>query len=308
MRVVRVRMPHGEKRMGVVVDDEVVLLRESKYGSERGYIVLFREATGKGLQVTEFLQRIIAGDRRLKRISYAKVEKGGERGPRLLIPITPPEVWGAGVTYLRSRDAREYETRAKGIYDMVYEAERPEIFFKATPSRCVGPGEVAYIRSDSRWSVPEPELAIVLGPRKEIIGYTIGNDLSARDIEGENPLYLPQAKIYKGCCAIGPAIAPPEIIGNPKNLKIEMRILRDGSEIFRGSVNTSSMKRGLEELVEYWTRDNVVPPGSILLTGTGIVPPDDFTLKGGDIVEIEIEKIGVLRNRIEQLSNQGRRS
>lgn len=256
----------------------------------------------------QHLENLLSRGKGLKKMKLEEMSDAPVARNRILLPIVPPEVWGAGVTYLRSRVAREYETKAKGIYDLVYEAERPEIFFKATPSRCVGPGDTAYIRSDTRWAVPEPELGLVLGPKYEIVGYTIGNDLSARDIEGENPLYLPQAKIYYGCCALGPAIALPETIGDPKSLRIEMRILRNGSEIFRGSVSTSSLKRGLQELVDFLTRDNVVPPGTVLLTGTGIVPPDDFTLKSGDMVEIEVEKIGVLRNRIEQLSSRDRRS
>ncbi len=308
MRVVRIQTPRGGPRLGVVVDDEVALLPEKRYGSGRGFLMLVREAAGKGVSVADLLERRLGGGGRLKKVSYSEVAEGRLKGFRLLIPIVPPEVWGAGVTYLRSREAREYETKAKGIYDLVYEAERPEIFFKATPSRCVGPSDVAYIRGDSKWSVPEPELALVLGPKHEIIGYTVGNDISARDIEGENPLYLPQAKIYRGSCALGPAIALPETVGDPKNLRIEMRILRGGSEVFKGSISTSSMKRGLGELVDFLTRNNVIPAGTVLLTGTGIVPPDEFTLEGGDVVEIEIEKIGLLRNRIERLSSRDIRS
>jgi 2-dehydro-3-deoxy-D-arabinonate dehydratase len=243
-------------------------------------------------------------DRLLKRgsrgLDLGELEDNVPGRPRLVIPIVPPEVWGAGVTYLRSREARELETKVKGIYELVYDAERPEIFFKATSSRCVGPSETAYIRSDTRWAVPEPELALVLGPKHEIAGFTIGNDLSARDIEGENPLYLPQAKIYRGSCALGPTITLRGSISDPMNIEIRMRILRIGREVFRGSINTSKMKRRLEELVEYLVRDNVIPAGTVLLTGTGIVPPDNFTLKDGDLVEIEADGIGVLKNPISQ--------
>ncbi|GBC70545.1 hypothetical protein HRbin02_00313 [Candidatus Calditenuaceae archaeon HR02] len=308
MRLVRIQTPRGRARLGVVVDDEVTLLPEDRYGSGKGFLMLVRDAARKGMQVSQYLEQRIGRYRRLKKVRYPDVAEGRLKGFRLLIPIVPPEVWGAGVTYLKSREAREYETKAKGIYDLVYEAERPEIFFKATPSRCVGPGDVAYIRGDSRWSVPEPELALVLGPKHEVTGFTVGNDISARDIEGENPLYLPQAKIYRGSCALGPAIALPETVGDPKSLRIEMRILRGGSEVFKGSVSTSSMKRGLEELVDFLTRDNIIPAGTVLLTGTGIVPPDNFSLESGDVVEIEIEKIGLLRNRIERLSSRGKPS
>jgi len=219
----------------------------------------------------------------------------------LRIPYQPPEVWGCGVTYIRSRQARETETTIKGIYDRAYEAIRPEVFFKATASRCVGPNEPICIRSDSKWTVPEPELTFIVGMRKEIVGYTIGNDVSARDIEGENPLYLTQAKIYKGCCAIGPVIATPEEAGNPRDLNIECKIFRKDSLIFEGKANTSRMKRSVDELRSYLCRDNPVPIGTLCLTGTGIVPPDDFSLEHGDLVEITIEKIGTLRNPVIQL-------
>jgi len=217
------------------------------------------------------------------------------------MPYQPPEVWGCGVTYVRSKQARETETTIKGIYDKAYEAIRPEVFFKATASRCAGPNEPICIRSDSKWTVPEPELTFIVGMRNEIVGYTIGNDVSARDIEGENPLYLTQAKIYKGCCAFGPVITTPEEIRNPRDLDIECKIFRKNELIFDGKTNTSRMKRTVEELCSYLCRDNPVPMSTLFLTGTGIVPPDDFSLKHGDIVEITIEKIGTLRNPVIQL-------
>lgn len=234
--------------------------------------------------------------------SYAEVER---RAPgeetHLLVPIEAPEVWGCGVTYERSRAAREVETSVKGIYERVYEAQRPEIFFKSTPPRYVGPNAPVYIRSDSEWTVPEPELAFAIGLRGEIIGYTIGNDVSARDIEGENPLYLPQAKIYAASCSLGPWLVTPREVGDPHSLEITMRILRRGEVAYEGSVNTRRMKRRIEELHSYLRRDNPTPPGLVCLTGTGIVPPDDFTLRDGDTVEIEIEKLGVLRNPVIKL-------
>ena len=220
----------------------------------------------------------------------------------LHMPYQPPEVWGCGVTYIRSKRAREMETTTKGIYDKVYEAIRPEVFFKATAGRCVGPNEPICIRSDSKWTVPEPELAFIVGMRNEIGGYTIGNDVSARDIEGENPLYLPQAKIYKGCCAIGPAITTPEEVGNPRDLDIECKIFRKNELIFDGKTNTSRMKRSIDELRSYLCRDNPVPMGTLCLTGTGVIPPDGFSLRHGDLVEIAIEKIGTLQNPVIQLS------
>jgi 2-dehydro-3-deoxy-D-arabinonate dehydratase len=215
----------------------------------------------------------------------------------LLIPLEPPEVWCAGVTYERSRDARVEESAAKDVYTMVYEAERPELFLKdAACRRTVGPGEPVGVRSDSSWDVPEPEIGLVLGESGTIEGVTIGNDVSSRDIEGANPLYLPQAKVFAGACALGPAVLSPAP-GEP--LEIRMRILGpDGDELFSGETSTARMKRSFDELVEYLLRDNPIPPGSVLLTGTGLVPPDDFTLEPGHVVEIEVPGIGILSNPV----------
>jgi 2-dehydro-3-deoxy-D-arabinonate dehydratase len=220
-------------------------------------------------------------------------------------PFTPTEVWGAGVTYLRSRDAREVETESKGIYEKVYAAVRPEIFLKDSGLRTVGPGDAISVRSDSNWTVPEPELTVVLSKEGEVSGYTIGNDVSARDIEGANPLYLPQSKIYRNSCAIGPVVTTPEEIPDPRSLKIEMKVFREGEVVFEGRVSTSNLKRGVDELVDYLRRDNQLFGWTALMTGTGIVPPDDFSLKGGEVVEIEIEKIGTLRNKVVKLGSSG---
>lgn len=223
---------------------------------------------------------------------------GGERHPvsaiRLLAPIDGQEVWGAGVTYERSKKAREEESeRAATFYDLVYRAERPELFFKATPHRVVGPGGSIRIRRDARWTVPEPELALVVSRRMKIVGFTIGDDVSSRDIEGENPLYLPQAKVYDGCCALGPAVvlAPADDF---RNRSIRLEIHRGGGLAFEGETSTSRMARRFEDLVAWLGRDQTFPDGVILLTGTGIVPPDEFTLESGDLVRIEIEGLGVL--------------
>ena len=219
-------------------------------------------------------------------------------GPyELLIPLEPPEVWCAGVTYERSRDARIEESAVEDVYSMVYDAERPELFLKdAGCRRTVGPGEPIGIRSDSAWNVPEPEIGLVLGDDGGIAGVTIGNDVSSREIEGANPLYLPQAKVYAGACALGPAVLTP---APSEPLDIRMRVLdSSGSELFTGETSTSRMKRSFEELVEFLVRDNPVPPGSVLLTGTGLVPPDDFTLESGHVVEIEVPGIGILWNPV----------
>lgn len=215
--------------------------------------------------------------------------------PHLLPPVVPPEVWAAGVTYERSREARLAETTTIGIYDKVYDAERPEVFFKATASRCVGPNVPVGVRADSRWTVPEAELAVVLDGDGTIVGYTLGNDMSARDIEGENPLYLPQAKIYRACCSLGPAILLTDDPGEPR-LTLWCRILRGGREAFRGEIGTSRLHRRIADLVDYLRRANDIPAMTVLLTGTGIVPPDDFACEDGDVIEIGATEIGVLRN------------
>ena len=218
----------------------------------------------------------------------------------LLRPTDQQEVWAAGVTYERSRVAREEESAGSGIYERVYAAARPELFFKATPSRTVGPGEPVAIRSDARWSVPEPELALVINQALELVGFTIGNDMSSRDIEGENPLYLPQAKVYARCCALGPQIALRGAVADPRDLRIELQILRAGAAAFDGTTSTRKIVRPYEELIGYLGRDNLFPDGVVLLTGTGIVPPDDFTLQAGDEIVIRIEGIGELRNPVVQ--------
>lgn len=218
----------------------------------------------------------------------------------LLKPTDHQEVWAAGVTYERSRIAREEESAGSGIYERVYSAARPELFFKATPSRTVGPGEPVAIRVDASWNVPEPELGLVVNQQLELIGFTVGNDMSSRDIEGENPLYLPQAKLYGRCCALGPLIALRDGIGDPTNLPIKMEILRAGATVFAAETNTRRIVRSYADLIGYLGRDNLFPDGVVLLTGTGIVPPDDFTLQAGDEVVISIEGIGTLRNPVVQ--------
>lgn len=222
---------------------------------------------------------------------------------KLLLPLDPVEVWGCGITYTRSQEAREFETGVKGIYDFVYKAVRPEIFFKTTGIRCVGPNEPIGVRGDSTWSVPEPELAFILGHGCRVIGFTGGNDVSARDIEGENPLYLPQAKTFEGCCALGPSIVTIDEVGMEPKLEIICKIIRNKKVVFEGSTNTARMKRSIEELRSYLCRYNPILPGTVCLTGTGIVPPNDFSLQNRDVVEITIEKIGTLRNPVKRLES-----
>jgi 2-dehydro-3-deoxy-D-arabinonate dehydratase len=223
------------------------------------------------------------------------------QGAHLLPPIDQQEVWAAGVTYLRSKVARMDESEgAARFYDLVYDADRPELFLKATPHRVSGPGEPVRIRTDAAWNVPEPEVALLLTPGMQIAGYTIGNDMSSRDIEGENPLYLPQAKVYRQSCALGPVIWIEEEDRHHRDLAIRMTIERDGQAAFSGETSSGKMKRRFAELAEWLGRDNDLPSGAFLLTGTGLVPGDDFTLAAGDVVRIEVPEIGTLSNPVVQ--------
>ena len=225
-----------------------------------------------------------------------------EAPAKLVRPVDPPEVWCSGVTYERSRDAR-IEESGSDVYALVYDAARPELFLKdAQCRRTVGPNEPIAIRSDASWNVPEPEIGVVLGDDLTIVGYTIGNDVSSRDIEGANPLYLPQAKVFAGACALGPAVYVPEDWDAP--LAIEMTIRDEsGATVFDGDTSTARMKRSFPDLVSWLVRDNPVPAGSVLLTGTGLVPPDEFTLLPGHVVEIHVPEIGTLTNPVVRASD-----
>lgn len=216
-----------------------------------------------------------------------------------LAPVDRQEIWAAGVTYKRSKIAREEESHgAAQFYDKVYSADRPELFLKATPERVVGPGHPIRVRADSKWSVPEPELALVVSPALKIVGYTIGNDVSSRDIEGENPLYLPQAKVYKQSCSVGPLVTL--VAGMPDLPGVEIRLVvrRGGTVAYEGTTTLAQMARTPEALVDWLGRENEFPNGVLLLTGTGIVPPDEFNLTGGDVVDISIAGIGTLTNPV----------
>ncbi len=220
----------------------------------------------------------------------------------ILAPVGEQEVWAAGVTYYRSRSARIEESKDAGggtFYDRVYAAERPELFLKATGRRVVGTGAAVRIRSDATWSVPEPELTLVVNPAGEIVGYTVGNDMSSRDIEGENPLYLPQAKFYDGSCALGPCILLSQDF-LPKTTMITLTIERGEEAVYTGSTSLAELKREPKELVSYLFRDNSFPAGVFLMTGTGVVPEDDFTLARGDTICITIDGIGTLVNHVTQ--------
>ncbi|HEY7428230.1 MAG TPA: fumarylacetoacetate hydrolase family protein [Gemmataceae bacterium] len=285
MQLCKVRQTPGKVEVGIVSEGHVRFLRRGGAG-EPNTLSDFLHADDPTALIAAHLDANDSG------VSLDSVQ--------LLPPLDEQEVWAAGVTYKRSREARERESAgAARFYDLVYNAERPELFLKATPRRVVGPGATVRIRHDSRWNVPEPELALVVSPRLKIVGYTIGNDMSSRDIEGENPLYLPQAKVYNGSCALGPVVTLAGGLSPLERVAIRLTITRGGSVAFDGSTNLAAMKRSCEDLVSWLGRENTFPDGVILLTGTGIVPPDHFTLERGDEIAIDITDIGCLKNRVE---------
>lgn len=277
------------------------------YNTTRGIFAESEEGSWRRLDVAGWDDLVASDDLAARVRSAFDPASGPARAPadapgpdEWLPPIGSQEVWAAGVTYFRSRSARMEESKDAGggsFYDRVYSAERPELFFKATPHRVVGPGAEVRIRRDARWSVPEPELTLLLNPRGEIVGYTIGNDMSSRDIEGENPLYLPQAKIYDGSCALGPCLLVAEQ-ALPRSTGISLTILRERAVVFAGETTLEMLKREPRELAGYLFRETGFPAGAYLLTGAGIVPEDSFTLAHGDRIEIRIDGIGVLSNPV----------
>lgn len=270
--------------------------RNGPYVEEEGKTYSVPETSWDALVTHEdlegYLRAVIVNGTPAEDFSSARIEA----------PIGSQEVWAAGVTYYRSRNARMEESKSAGggdFYDRVYLAERPELFFKATAGRVVGPGGQVHIRRDATWSVPEPELTLLANHRGQIIGYTAGNDMSSRDIEGENPLYLPQAKVYDGSCALGPCVCVTS--GPiPEWTSIWLEIEREGEVEFSGETTLASLKRAPAELVGYLYRECSFPTGAFLMTGTGIVPPDSFTLAAGDRVRITIEPLGTLENVVVQ--------
>jgi 2-dehydro-3-deoxy-D-arabinonate dehydratase len=250
----------------------------------------------------ERLDQLLESDNvpaQLTRLSGQTQTRFGVRAVRLLPPLDRQEVWAAGVTYLRSRSARAEESQlSASAYERVYDAPRPELFFKALAERVVGPAEAVGIRKDSHWSVPEPELALVLNSKGHLVGYTIGNDMSARDLEGENPLYLPQAKVYDRSCAIGPFIRVGATEMEARTWTIHLRVQRGPQVLFQGETSVGQIKRRFDELAGYLCRSQTFPHGAVLLTGTGIVPPNDFALQARDNIQITISGIGMLENPV----------
>lgn len=294
MKYFRYRNAQGVAHL-IVEDETGGLFDLTRDAPVEGFTDLVRWARLMGQSVDGLVGNLLQnGDRRV-----SSEELMGQ-GLQLGRPLVPPEVWAAGVTYRKSRDERERESETPDPYAKVYRAERPEIFLKATPARCVGPGEAVGVRGDSGWDVPEAELAFILHDGR-ITGFTAGNDVSSRSIEGANPLYLPQAKIYRRCCSIGPCIVSAGSVADPHNLAVSCEIFRDGDRVFSGETSTSRMVRTCEELAGFLTRHNTVPDGTVVLTGTGIVPHQEFSLQPGDRVRIEIEDIGILENPVIQV-------
>lgn len=302
MKLVQFFLPGKGARVGVVRGDRVldVTAPEEGVGSTLDLILQGKTAAGV-LKRADWLARSPRG----KALEWPALQRTpSRRAPHLLIPIAPPEVWGAGMPYRRAAPGRDEDSAGaadRGIHDAAWAQLRPELFFKATAARCVGPDGPILIRRDSRLTAAEPELAIVLGAQGAIVGFTACNDVSAWDIARENPLYVPQAKIYQGCCALGPCLVTAEEVADPCALQVRCSILRDGRTVFSEAVNTSQLHRTLDELVTWLTRDNPVPPGAILSTGTGIRVPDRYALRDGDRVDIEIQSIGRLSNPVRQL-------
>ncbi len=282
MKICRFKNHQGQVRVGLVADDATVL-DLTPAGLTQLYPLL--ESDNPVAQLNQITER------NLPRVALAEVQ--------LCAPVERQEVWAAGVTYLRSKTARMEESDFSATaYDKVYAAERPELFFKSLAEKVVATGEPVGIRRDARWNVPEPELALVLNSKGRIVGHTIGNDMSSRDIEGENLLYLPQAKIYTGSCALGPWIQLGAKETEAREWKIRLNIQRRGKSTFAGETSVGQIKRRFEELAGFLFRSQVFLHGAVLLTGTGIVPPESFTLQEGDVVEIEITGIGWLRNPV----------
>lgn len=295
MILVRFRSPENNAALGLISDDKVYDLSSLKAPD----LLSLSSLLSRAEPLSYLRSQQLSAARVLPCSAKALLTEGRDGEVALLPPIDAQEVWAAGVTYRRSEEARKAESEgAAAFYAKVYEAARPELFFKATPHRTVGQGMTVMIRPDSEWNVPEPELGVVLSSELQVLGYVIGNDMSSRDIEGENPLYLPQAKIYANSCALGPGILLADEVPDPTKLTIKLMIQRQGEIVFEQSTSVNQMQREIGDLIGYLGRANTFPNGVVLLTGTGIVPNDSFTLQENDTVQIRIDPIGILKNRV----------
>jgi 2-dehydro-3-deoxy-D-arabinonate dehydratase len=290
VRIFQVRDEGSTTRLGLLKNGRALVLQSAHEGIATT-LDLF-EAQERGLDPAQWSAAAERAER-FTAVSWDDLKRGA--GGHLTVPVTPPEVWGAGVTYRRSADFREEGT---GIYDRVYTAERPELFFKATAWRCAGSGEAIGRRSDSGFTAAEPEIAIVLGHTGAILGYTLANDVSAWDIERDNPLYLPQSKVYKGCFAFGPVIVTPDEIPDPYALVLRCRVSRGQQEVFAGEASTAQLKRRFEEIVSWLLRSNEIRTGTLLSTGTGIIQPLGAGLEAGDVVTLSCPELGELENPV----------
>ncbi len=284
MKLARVLLPNAEVHVALLEEASVRVLDMTQMKEYRKLSDILHAPDPAGL--SKYLVH--------QQISPVAIEE-----VRFLAPVDRQDVWAAGVTYKRSQQARMDESEhGASHYDLVYSADRPELFYKANPSQVVSPGEPVRVRTDSNWSVPEPELALMVTPEMKICGYTIGNDMSARDIEGENPLYLPQAKVYNQSCALGPAVLLADEPISMSDTSISLKIERESETVFEGATSLDQLHRSLEELATWLGKELDFPNGAILLTGTGIIPPDQFTLQNRDVVTIEIAGIGTLVNPV----------
>lgn len=294
MRLVQFYDPARGQRLGVIENERVIDITGGEIGSTADLLA----ASGGEARALAALVAALRGSSPGEGHALSDLDRApAPDAAHLLAPVSPPEVWACGVTYKRSAEFRDAETgKEVGIYDQVYMADRPELFFKATAARCVGPGAPIRIRSDSTFTAPEPELALLLNAEGAILGYTLANDVSAWDIERENPLYLPQSKIFLGCCALGPWLVTPDDVADPYGVQLSCEITRGGVSVFSGSASTAQLNRRFEQLIGYLLRDNAIPNGTVLLTGTGIIVPADVPLRPDDIVSIGAEGFGTLRN------------
>lgn len=301
MKFVQILIDENESIFGMLgKSNKIVDLTETSGGIFGSFIDLLNYSIKHSVEIEDLIEETVSGKNINNFYDYDTLATFPlvDGKPRLTLAIRPSEVWAAGVTYKRSVDARKEESNVQDVYDRVYVSERPEIFFKATSKRIVGFGDNICLRSDSKNIVPESELGLVLGENAKIIGFIIGNDVTCRDIEGENPLYLPQAKIFNNSCSLGPVLAMKSALHNPYDLDMKCTITRFGKIVYSDSSNTSLLQRTFEELAKFLVRDNKILPGTVLLTGTAIVPPDHFSLEADDIVEIEIEGLGKLVNKV----------